>query len=65
MQLQQIIGSDLPLKALAWEDAAGKVWLTCNDPEWIAVRHGIAAGGGPAKAMAAALAAAAKSAAGT
>src|SRR6266700_612217 len=36
MQAQQTIGIDLPLKALAWEDAAGKVRLACNDPAWIA-----------------------------
>jgi uncharacterized protein (DUF302 family) len=32
MQAVQTIGIDLPLKALVWEDAAGKVWLTYNDP---------------------------------
>ena len=42
MQAAQTIGIDLPLKALAWEDAAGKVWLSYNDPAWLAVRHGIA-----------------------
>src|ERR1700689_4211097 len=25
---------DLPLKALAWEDASGKVWLSYNDPTY-------------------------------
>ena len=43
MQAQQTIGIDLPLKALAWEDAAGKVWLSYNDPVWLAARHGSAA----------------------
>jgi uncharacterized protein (DUF302 family) len=28
MQSQQTIGLDLPLRALVWEDAQGKVWLT-------------------------------------
>ena len=42
MQAAQAIGIDLPLKALAWEDAAGKVWLSYNDPAWLADRHGIA-----------------------
>ena len=37
---QQTIGIDLPLKALVWEDADGKVWLSYNDPGWIAQRHG-------------------------
>ena len=64
MQIQQAIGIDLPLKALAWEDAGGKVWLSWNDPAWLASRHGIAAGGELAKALAAALAAATKAAAG-
>lgn len=32
---------DLPLKALAWEDSAGKVWLTYNDPQFLARRHGV------------------------
>jgi uncharacterized protein (DUF302 family) len=41
MQASQAIGIDLPLKALAWEDAAGKVWLAYNDPAWLAARHGI------------------------
>ena len=39
---QQTAGIDLPLKALAWEDAAGKVWLGYNDPQYIADRHHIA-----------------------
>jgi uncharacterized protein (DUF302 family) len=42
MQLAQTIGIDLPLKALAWEDAAGKTWLSYNDPAWLAARHGLA-----------------------
>jgi uncharacterized protein (DUF302 family) len=41
MQARQTVGIDLPLKALAWEDADGTVWLTCNDTSWIARRHGI------------------------
>jgi len=41
MQEQQRAGIDLPLKALVWEDAAGKVWLSYNDPAWIASRHGL------------------------
>src|SRR5262245_12701217 len=28
MQSRQTIGLDLPLRALVWEDEAGKVWLT-------------------------------------
>ena len=39
MQLNQRIGIDLPLKALVWQDADHKVWLTFNDPAWLAERH--------------------------
>jgi uncharacterized protein (DUF302 family) len=42
MQLVQTVGIDLPLKALVWEDAAGKTWISYNQPHWIAQRHGIA-----------------------
>ena len=38
---QQTAGIDLPMKALAWEDENGKVWLTYNDPSYLAKRHGI------------------------
>ena len=31
---------DLPLKALAWEDGSGKVWLSYNAPEYLQQRHG-------------------------
>ena len=40
MQALQTTGIDLPLKALVWEDANGKVWLAYNEPAWIAQRHG-------------------------
>jgi uncharacterized protein (DUF302 family) len=42
MECAQTVGIDLPLKALVWEDAAGKVWLGYNDPAWLAQRHGVA-----------------------
>ena len=32
---------DLPLKALAWEDAQGEVWLSYNRPEYLRERHGV------------------------
>ena len=32
---------DLPLKALAWEDSDGKVWLSYNDPEYLKKRYGL------------------------
>ena len=41
MQDRQLAGIDLPVKALAWEDEQGKVWLSYNDPHWIAERHGL------------------------
>jgi uncharacterized protein (DUF302 family) len=41
MQDNQLSGIDLPLKVLVWEDENGKVWVTYNDPQWIAVRHGL------------------------
>jgi uncharacterized protein (DUF302 family) len=43
MQANQAIGIDLPLKALVFEDTAGKVWLSYNDPRWLAQRHGLRA----------------------
>lgn len=53
---RQSAGIDLPLKALVWEDEAGKIWLSTNDPHWIARRHGLGAGSaGAVQAMAAAL----------
>jgi uncharacterized protein (DUF302 family) len=41
MQAEQTIGIDLPLKALVWQDAAGVVWLSYNEPGWLAERHGL------------------------
>lgn len=41
MQSNQTAGIDLPLKALVYQDAAGKVWLAYNKPNWIAQRHGL------------------------
>jgi uncharacterized protein (DUF302 family) len=43
MQDKQSAGIDLPIKALAWEDAEGKVWLTYNEAAWIATRHALGA----------------------
>jgi uncharacterized protein (DUF302 family) len=43
MQADQTVGIDLPLKALVWEDANGKTWLSYNEPRWIAGRYGLAA----------------------
>jgi uncharacterized protein (DUF302 family) len=58
MQATQTIGIDLPLKALAWQDAGGQTWLSYNDPVWLTERHGIEAHGAtPATAMRAMLSA--------
>ncbi len=32
---------DLPLKALIWEDAGGKVWVSYNNAEYLQTRHNI------------------------
>ena len=41
MMSKQSIGIDLPLKAVAWEDADGKVWLGYNTPDFLSKRHHI------------------------
>lgn len=43
MQARQTAGIDLPLKALVWQDADGKTWVSYNSPAWLAERHGIGA----------------------
>ena len=39
MHCAQSAGIDLPLKALAWQDGAGQVWLGYNDPQFLVDRH--------------------------
>jgi uncharacterized protein (DUF302 family) len=39
MQAAPTVAIDLPLKALFWQDADGKVWLTYNDPTYLQQRH--------------------------
>ena len=46
MVANQAVGIDLPLKALVWQDAAGKTWISYSDPVWIAGRYEL-----PAEAM--------------
>ena len=41
MQSQQTSGIDLPLRALIWEDEAGRTWLSYNQPDYVAQRHQI------------------------
>jgi uncharacterized protein (DUF302 family) len=62
MQAVQTLGIDLPLKALVWQDASGKTWLSYNDPAWLAHRHGLGGTEAPIAAMIAALEAVAKAA---
>jgi uncharacterized protein (DUF302 family) len=44
MQAEPAVGLDLPVKALVFEDAAGKTWIAWNDPQYIVRRHGVPAG---------------------
>jgi uncharacterized protein (DUF302 family) len=46
MVANQAVGIDLPLKALVWQDAIGKTWISYSDPVWIAGRYEL-----PAEAM--------------
>lgn len=41
MQCSRSVAIDLPQKALIWEDDQGQVWLTYNDPAYLATRHAI------------------------
>jgi uncharacterized protein (DUF302 family) len=60
----QTIGIDLPLKVLVWQDASGAIWISYNDPAWLAQRHGLSHEADASEsALATALAAIAKAAA--
>lgn len=41
MQCLRSVAIDLPQKALIWEDEAGVVWFSYNDPNYLAKRHGV------------------------
>jgi len=41
MQCAQTMALDLPQKALVWQDEAGKVWITYNDPAYLQARHNV------------------------
>jgi uncharacterized protein (DUF302 family) len=41
MQCNRTVGIDLPQKALIWQDENGQVWLSYNDPRYLARRHGL------------------------
>ncbi len=43
MQCDQRVGLDLPLKALAWQDADGQVWLGMADPLLLNARYDLGA----------------------
>jgi uncharacterized protein (DUF302 family) len=54
MECAQTTGIDLPIKALVWADATGKVMLSYNDPSYLAKRHAspdCAAAGNMGKAL--------------
>ena len=36
-----VVALDLPLKIIAWEDAAGKVWLAYNSAAYLEERHSL------------------------
>ncbi len=41
MECAQSVGIDLPLKALVWQDQDNQVWLSYNNPEFLAKRHAV------------------------
>jgi uncharacterized protein (DUF302 family) len=41
IQCGQSVAIDLPQKALIWQDKNGQVWLSYNDPKYLASRHNI------------------------
>ena len=42
MLVQPAIGIELPLKLLVWRDESGAMRVAYTDPQWLAVRYGIA-----------------------
>ena len=40
MLCSRSIAIDLPQKALIWQDEAGVVWISYNDPQFLKLRHG-------------------------
>ncbi len=64
MQCAQSVAIDLPQKALVWEDAGGRVWVSYNDPVYLSRRHGIGTCGGVVAKIQRALAGIVKAAAG-
>lgn len=64
MQANPEVGIDLPMKVLAWQDKAGKVWVAYTAPDALKARYDIADRDEVFKAMAAALQALTKAASG-
>jgi uncharacterized protein (DUF302 family) len=64
MQSNPAIGIDLPMKVLAWQDKAGKVWVGYTAPDVLKARYGITDRDEMFKAMTAALQGLAKAASG-
>jgi uncharacterized protein (DUF302 family) len=64
MQVKPEIGLDLPMKVIAWQDKAGKVWVGYAPPAGLAKRYGVEGKGEVLTAMTNALAALTKAAAG-
>ena len=58
MVMSQIIGLDLPLKALVWQDESGQTFVSYNDPVWLVRSFSLPESASPiAEKMRAALAA--------
>jgi uncharacterized protein (DUF302 family) len=55
MRANPTLAIDLPMKALVWQDAAGKVWLTYNAADYIGTvifpRHGLSVPPGARKVL--------------
>lgn len=55
MQSDQRVGIELPMRALAWQDAAGKVFIAYGSPDALKARFSVAGKDDVFKAMAGAL----------
>ena len=64
MQSNPAIGIDLPMKIMAWQDKAGKVWIGYAAPDELKARHAIADRDEVFSTMTSALAGLAKAASG-
>jgi uncharacterized protein (DUF302 family) len=43
MQSNQLLGIELPMKVLVWQDTSGKTWLSYVEPANLAKRYGLPA----------------------